>query len=362
MNTSSMLKPGATIGILGGGQLARMIALAAAPLGLKAHIYAPEAGNPAFDVASTCTQAAYDDLAALERFARSVDVVTYEFENVPVYTADFLAGHVPVHPGAKALGITQDRLEEKTFVSRLGIETAPFAAVNSVAELEQALEEIGRPAVLKTRRFGYDGKGQVIIREGDDLTAAFAAIGHQPAILEGFVPFECEVSVVAARTEDGRFAAYEVTQNEHRHHILYRSTVPAEVTPAVEAVSREIARRIGEALGYVGVFAVEMFLVVVDGTQGLIVNEIAPRVHNSGHWTLDGAVTSQFEQHVRAIAGWPLGAVERLGRVEMTNLIGDEADDWLAVLEEPGAHLHLYGKEEARPGRKMGHVTRIFEE
>ena len=362
MNTSYMLKPGATIGILGGGQLARMIALAAAPLGLKAHIYAPEAGSPAFDVASTHTQAAYDDLAALERFARSVDVVTYEFENVPVYTADFLAGHVPVHPGAKALGITQDRLEEKTFVSRLGIETAPFAAVNSVAELEQALEEIGRPAVLKTRRFGYDGKGQVIIREGDDLTAAFAAIGHQPAILEGFVPFECEVSVVAARTGDGRFAAYEVTQNEHRHHILYRSTVPAEVTPAVEAVSREIARRIGEALGYVGVFAVEMFLVVVDGTQGLIVNEIAPRVHNSGHWTLDGAITSQFEQHVRAIAGWPLGAVERLGRVEMTNLIGDEADDWLAVLEEPGAHLHLYGKEESRPGRKMGHVTRIFEE
>ncbi|ADH90390.1 phosphoribosylaminoimidazole carboxylase, ATPase subunit [Ancylobacter novellus DSM 506] len=362
MTTPRMLKPGDTIGILGGGQLARMIALAAAPLGLKAHIYAPEDGSPAFDVASAHTRAAYDDLAALERFAGAVDVVTYEFENVPVYTADFLARHVPVHPGPHALGITQDRLEEKEFVSGLNIKTAPFAAVHDEAELEAALNRIGRPAVLKTRRFGYDGKGQAIIREGDDAAAKFAHIGRHPSILEGFVPFEREVSIVAARTEDGRFEAYEVTQNEHRHHILHRSTVPADVSPAVAAVSREIARRIGEALGYVGVFAVEMFLVVVDGAQGVIVNEIAPRVHNSGHWTLDGAVTSQFEQHVRAIAGWPLGAVERYGRVEMTNLIGDEADDWLAVLEEPGAHLHLYGKEEARPGRKMGHVTRIFDE
>jgi len=357
-----MLNPGDTIGILGGGQLARMIALAAAPLGLKAHIYAPEEGSPAFQVADAFTLAAYDDLAALERFARSVDVVTYEFENVPVSTAEHLAGFRPVHPGPRALGITQDRLDEKNFVSRLGIEVAPFTEVNDEAQLEAALAGIGRPAVLKTRRFGYDGKGQVIIREGDDAAAAFATIGRNPAVLEGFVPFEREVSVVAARTEDGRFKAYEVTENEHRHHILYRSTVPANVTPAVDAVAREIARRIGEALGYVGVFAVEMFLVIEDGTQGVIVNEIAPRVHNSGHWTLDGAVTSQFEQHVRAIAGWPLGATERLGRVEMTNLIGDEAETWLAVLEEPGAHLHLYGKAEARAGRKMGHVTRIFEE
>ncbi|MCJ8144682.1 5-(carboxyamino)imidazole ribonucleotide synthase [Ancylobacter sp. A5.8] len=355
-----MLKPGSTLGILGGGQLARMIALAAAPLGLKTHIHAPEDGSPAFDVASAHTRAAYEDFEALERFAAAVDVVTYEFENVPVATAEFLAARVPVHPGASALGITQDRLAEKSFIARLGIEVAPFAAVDDEASLTEALAEIGRPAVLKTRRFGYDGKGQVMIREGDDAAAAFAAIGGHPAILEGFVPFIREVSVVAARTEDGRFAAYEVTQNEHRHHILYRSTVPAEVTPAVAAVSHEIARRIGEALGYVGVFAVEMFLVVVDGTQGVIVNEIAPRVHNSGHWTLDGAVTSQFEQHVRAVAGWPLGAVERLGHVEMTNLIGDEAESWHEVLAEPGAHLHLYGKAEARPGRKMGHVTRIF--
>lgn len=357
-----MLKPGSTIGILGGGQLARMIALAAAPLGLKSHIFAPEGDNPAFQVANAATSAAYEDFEALAAFAGAVDVVTYEFENVPVATAEFLAARVPVHPGASALGITQDRLAEKTFVSRLGIEVAPFAAVDDEASLEIALAEIGRPAVLKTRRFGYDGKGQVMIREGDDPASAFAAIGRNPAILEGFVPFEREVSVVAARAEDGRFAAYEVTENEHRHHILHLSTVPANVSSAVRAVSAEIARRIGEALGYVGVFAVEMFLVEVDGAQGVVVNEIAPRVHNSGHWTLDGAVTSQFEQHVRAVAGWPLGAVERYGRVEMTNLIGDEADSWLDIVSEPGAHLHLYGKAEARPGRKMGHVTRIFEE
>ena len=357
-----MLKPGSTIGILGGGQLARMIALAAAPLGLKTHIFAPEAGSPAFDVATAHTQAAYDDLAALDRFAASVDVVTYEFENVPVATAEHLAKLVPVHPGARALGITQDRLAEKTFIDSLGIALAPFAAVESEAELEAALAEIGRPAVLKTRRFGYDGKGQVMIREGDDASAAFAAIGRNPAVLEGFVPFLREVSVVAARSEDGRFAAYEVTENEHRHHILYRSTVPADVTPAVSAVAHEMARRIGESLGYVGVFAVELFLVVEEGAQGVVVNEIAPRVHNSGHWTLDGSETSQFEQHVRAVAGWPLGEVARRGRVEMTNLIGDEADGWLGLLEEPGAHLHLYGKAEARPGRKMGHVTRIFAE
>ncbi|MCS0497527.1 5-(carboxyamino)imidazole ribonucleotide synthase [Ancylobacter sp. MQZ15Z-1] len=357
--SAPMLKPGNTIGILGGGQLARMIALAAAPLGLKTHIFAPAGDNPAFQVADAHSSAAYDDLAALEAFARTVDVVTYEFENVPVATAGHLESFVPVHPGPRALGITQDRLEEKSFVAGLGIRTAPFAAVDDEAGLEAALATVGRPAVLKTRRFGYDGKGQVMIREGDDASAAFAAIGRHPAILEGFVPFEREVSVVAARTADGRFAAYEVTENEHRHHILHRSTVPADVTPAVEASASAIARHIGGALGYVGVFAVELFLVVEGGEQAVIVNEIAPRVHNSGHWTLDGAVTSQFEQHVRAIAGWPLGAVERLGRVEMTNLIGDEADTWHEVLAEPGAHLHLYGKAEARPGRKMGHVTRI---
>ncbi|WP_029353084.1 5-(carboxyamino)imidazole ribonucleotide synthase [Bosea sp. 117] len=357
-----MLAPGSTIGILGGGQLARMIALAAAPLGLKTHIFAPEAGSPAFDVASAHTEAAYDDLAALERFAHGVDVVTYEFENVPVATAEHLSAFRPVHPGARALGITQDRLVEKSFVAGLGIEVAPFAAVNDEDELVHALDHIGRPSVLKTRRFGYDGKGQVMIREEDAPKAAFDAIGRHPAILEGFVPFVREVSVVAARRADGAFAAYEVTENVHRHHILHRSTVPANVTPETEAAAQEIARRIGDALAYVGVFAVELFVVEADGGQRVVVNEIAPRVHNSGHWTLDGAETSQFEQHVRAIAGWPLGLTTRRGRVEMTNLIGDEAGSWHKVLEEKGAHLHLYGKAESRPGRKMGHVTRIFPE
>ncbi|MBS7538594.1 5-(carboxyamino)imidazole ribonucleotide synthase [Ancylobacter lacus] len=362
MSHAAMLHPGATIGILGGGQLARMIALAAAPLGLKAHIFAPERESPAFDVASAHTCAAYDDAAALDRFAAAVDVVTYEFENVPVATAEHLAEKVPVHPGTRALGITQERLVEKSFVAGLGIATAPFARVDTLEELEAALATIGTPAVLKTRRFGYDGKGQTLIRPGDDAAAAFAAIGRHPAILEGFVPFLREVSVVAARRADGAFAAYEVTENEHRHHILYRSTVPADVTPAGESAAQDIARRIGDALGYVGVFAVELFVVGEGEDQRIVVNEIAPRVHNSGHWTLDGAETSQFEQHVRAIAGWPLGLTARRGRVEMTNLIGDEAGAWHRLLEQPGAHLHLYGKAEARPGRKMGHWTRILPE
>ncbi len=362
MSHAAMLHPGATIGILGGGQLARMIALAAAPLGLKVHIFAPERESPAFDVASAHSCAAYDDTAALDRFAAAVDVVTYEFENVPVATAEHLAERVPVHPGTRALGITQERLVEKSFVAGLGIPTAPFARVDTLDELVAALASIGTPAVLKTRRFGYDGKGQTLIRPGDDPAAAFAAIGEHPAILEGFVPFLREVSVVAARRADGAFAAYEVTENEHRHHILYRSTVPADVTPAGEAAAQDIARRIGDALGYVGVFAVELFVVGEGAEQRIVVNEIAPRVHNSGHWTLDGAETSQFEQHVRAIAGWPLGLTARRGRVEMTNLIGDEAGEWFRLLEQPGAHLHLYGKAEARPGRKMGHWTRILPE
>ncbi|MFK8250264.1 5-(carboxyamino)imidazole ribonucleotide synthase [Ancylobacter terrae] len=355
----TQLKPGDTIGILGGGQLARMIALAAAPLGLKAHIYAPEAGSPAFDVAAAHTMAPYEDGAALDRFASQVSVVTYEFENVPVATAERLARHVPVHPGPRALGITQDRLAEKSFIAGLGIPVAPFAAVDDEAQLIDAIAKIGLPAVLKTRRFGYDGKGQVMLRPGDDPAAAFAAIGKNPAVLEGFVPFSAEVSVVAARNAEGAFAAYEVTENVHRHHILHRSTVPANLAPAAREEAGEVARRIGDALGYVGVFAVEMFVVESDGATRIVVNEIAPRVHNSGHWTLDGAETSQFEQHVRAIAGWPLGLTARRGRVEMVNLIGDEALDWPAILAEPGAHLHLYGKAESRPGRKMGHVTRI---
>jgi len=354
-----MLEPGSTIGILGGGQLGRMIALAAAELGLRAVVLCPEPGSPAFQVAAEFICAAYEDEAALARLAAACDVVTYEFENVPLATAEFLADRVPLYPGARALALTQDRLAEKTFVRDLGIETAPFAPVGSAAELAAAVTEIGLPAVLKTRRFGYDGKGQVIIRPGDDPAEAWAALGHGECLLEGFVPFTREVSVVAARRADDAFAAYDVIENVHRNHILHTSTVPAGIGEGAVAQARRIACAIAGALDYVGVFAVELFVLGRGADERVVVNEIAPRVHNSGHWTQDGAVTSQFEQHVRAIAGWPLGDAARLGRAEMTNLVGEDVNDWRAILSEPGAHLHLYGKDEVRPGRKMGHVNRI---
>lgn len=361
MSAPAVLPPGATIGILGGGQLGRLIALAAARLGLAAHVYSDDAHSPAFAVAARATHAPYDDEAALAAFAASVAVVTYEFENVPARAAEIVARHAPLRPGARALATTQDRLAEKGFVAGLGLGTAPFRGVDDEAGLAAALAEIGAPAVLKTRRLGYDGKGQATIRPGDDPAAAFAAIGRAPAILEGFVPFAAELSVVAARGLDGRLAAYEPCENEHANHILARTSVPAGVAQETRAAALAIARAVGDALDYVGVFAVELFLVrEADGRERLLVNEIAPRVHNSGHWTDFGAATSQFEQHVRALAGWPLGPVDRLGRtVSMTNLIGADVEAWPALLAEPGAHLTLYGKAQARPGRKMGHVTRV---
>lgn len=357
-----MIVPGNTLGILGGGQLGRMIAMAAAQLGLRTHIYAPEANSPAFDVSAEYTVASYEDEEALARFARSVDVITYEFENVPGATAAILGAHAPLAPNARALAVTQDRLEEKNFIAKLGIPTAPYAAVATEAELAEAVDRIGRPAVLKTRRFGYDGKGQAMIRPDTDLGAAFKAVGEAASILEGFVPFERELSVVAARTAAGDFAAYDLCANEHRDHILDVTRVPAGVSDATGKRAVMIARAIADALDYVGVLAVELFLVQTEEGESLVVNEIAPRVHNSGHWTLGGARTSQFEQHVRAVCGWPLGSPARLGRVEMHNLIGEEANTWERILAEPDAQLHLYGKTEARPGRKMGHVTRVFPE
>jgi 5-(carboxyamino)imidazole ribonucleotide synthase len=354
-----MLQPGQTLGILGGGQLGRMMAIAAAQLGLRVHVFSPDADSPAFDVAAGRTVAAYEDEAALARFAQAVDLVTFEFENVPARTAEVLSARAPLHPNPRALASTQDRLAEKTFVSGLGIPTAPFAEVSSEADLAPALDALGRPAVLKTRRFGYDGKGQVLIRDGDDPARAWEAVAGAPCILEGFVPFEREVSVVAARTPEGAFAAYDLCANEHRSHILDVTRVPAGVSRETEEGAFGIARRIADALDYAGVLAVEMFLLREGGAERLVVNEIAPRVHNSGHWTIEGAATSQFEQHVRAVCGWPLGSARRLGRAEMRNLIGDDIADWPAILAEPGAHLHLYGKAEARPGRKMGHVTRV---
>lgn len=355
----SGLGPGAVLGILGGGQLARMLALAAADLGVRAHIFAPEPDSPAYEVAARHTIGAYEDEAALATFADAVDVVTYEFENVPAATAAFLAARTPLHPGARALAVTQDRLTEKRFVAGLGLPVAPFHPVDSLADLEAAVARLGRPAVLKTRRFGYDGKGQVKITAETDLAQAWEEIGHFPAILEGFVSFAREVSVVAARAADGAFAAFDVCENEHRDHILALTQVPARIGAEAAAAAIEAARQIGEALAYVGVFAVEFFLVEGEAGEQPVVNEIAPRVHNSGHWTSEGAQTSQFHQHVRAVCGFPLGSPVRRGRVTMQNLIGDEAGDWRAILAEPGAHLHLYGKREARPGRKMGHVTRV---
>jgi len=354
------LAPGAVLGILGGGQLARMLALAAADLGIRCHVFAPEPDSPAFDVAARHTVAEYEDEAALARFADGVDVVTYEFENVPAATAAFLGQRAPLHPGARALAVTQDRLSEKSFVDGLGLAVAPFRAVDSLADLEAAVAALGRPSILKTRRFGYDGKGQIKIAPGTDLAEAYEAIGRFPAILEGYVPFEREVSVVAARGLDGAFAAFDVCENEHRDHILAFTRIPANLGRGAAATAIDAARRIGEALGYVGVFAVEMFVLGDGAAERVVVNEIAPRVHNSGHWTSEGAETSQFHQHVRAVCGFPLGSPGSRGRIEMENLIGEAALRWREILGEPGAHLHLYGKRDARPGRKMGHVTRVW--
>ena len=353
------LKPGDTVGILGGGQLGRMLAMAAARLGLKSQVFSPDPDSPAFDVVQHATCAEYADVEALELFANDVDVITYEFENVPAATAMVLAARRPVLPAQRILETTQDRLVEKDFVKRLGIGTAAYADVSSAESLRTAIARLGLPAVIKTRRFGYDGKGQAIIREGDDPTRIWENLGTKSAILEAFIPFEREISVIAARSADGHVESYDVTENEHRDHILKISRVPAAISDELAAEARDIAGRIANALDYVGVLAVEMFVVAGKDGPTVLVNEIAPRVHNSGHWTLDGASISQFEQHIRAIAGWPLGKPVRHGPVIMTNLIGDDVDSYEQWLTVPGATVHLYGKGPPRPGRKMGHVTEV---
>jgi 5-(carboxyamino)imidazole ribonucleotide synthase len=306
---------------------------------------------------ATCAE--YADVEALELFANDVDVITYEFENVPAATAMILAARRPVLPAQKILETTQDRLAEKDFVKRLGIGTADYADVSSVATLRTAIGKIGLPAVIKTRRFGYDGKGQAIIRDGDDVEKIWDDLGTKSAILEAFIPFEREISVIAARSASGEVECFDVTENEHRDHILKFSYAPAAISEELAAQARAIAEKIASALNYVGVLAVEMFVVVGEDGPKVLVNEIAPRVHNSGHWTLDGASISQFEQHIRAIAGWPLGKPVRHGPVTMTNLIGDDINDYEQWLTVPGATVHLYGKGPARPGRKMGHVTQV---
>jgi 5-(carboxyamino)imidazole ribonucleotide synthase len=353
------LKPGDTIGILGGGQLGRMLAMAAARLGLRCRVFSPDPDSPAFDVVLNATCAEYADVEALELFAGDVDVITYEFENVPAASAMILAARRPVLPDRLILETTQDRLVEKDFVKRLGIGTADYADVASAAGLRAAIARIGLPAVLKTRRFGYDGKGQAIIRDGDDPDRVWRDLGTKSAILEAFVPFEREISVIAARSADGQVECFDVTENEHREHILKISRAPAAIPDTLATQARDVAQRIANALNYVGVLAVEMFVVQEEAGPKVLVNEIAPRVHNSGHWTLDGASISQFEQHIRAIAGWPLGKPVRHGPVTMTNLIGDDLNSYEQWLTVPGATVHLYGKGVPRPGRKMGHVTQV---
>ena len=352
---SSVLQPGSTIGILGGGQLARMLALAAAQLGLKCHIYAPESDSPALQVSGAFTIAEYGDEVALSKFAASVDVITYEFENVPVAAILFLEQHKPVRPGSKALAVAQDRLKEKHLAREMGAMTAVFAAVNSLEELQHAVAQVKFPAILKTVRMGYDGKGQAKLNSAADIEPAWSAMKNQPAILESFVAFDKEISVICARSLDGAFAAYEPVENVHRNHILHTSTVPADLDDMLAIEAIYLAQRMADTLEYVGVLGVEFFV----GGGSLYVNEIAPRVHNSGHWTQNACVVSQFEQHIRAVAGWPLGTTLRHSDVVMTNLLGDDVNAWEKLANEPNLGLHLYGKAESRPLRIMGLYNRI---
>lgn len=356
---SEMLPPGSVIGMLGGGQLGRMMALAAARLGLSVHVYCPDAESPAFDVAKAHTIAAYDDEAALAAFADRCDVVTYEFENVPARAAEVIAARTLLRPGALALATSQDRLVEKTFLRKAGAEIAAFAPIDGADDIDAAIAVTGLPAIVKTRRFGYDGKGQRKVESREALAAAVTELGGADLILEALVPFALEVSAIVVRGADGAAAVYDIGENSHANHILKETRVPARVGAVTAAAAVTLGRRIADALDYVGVLGVELFVVRDDKGERLVVNEIAPRVHNSGHWTEDGAVTSQFENHVRAIAGWPIGSVATIAPTVMENLIGADADAWATITADPRARLHLYGKAESRPGRKMGHVNRV---
>ncbi|AGT09530.1 5-(carboxyamino)imidazole ribonucleotide synthase [Paracoccus aminophilus] len=347
---TEILKPGATIGILGGGQLGRMLSVAASRLGYRSHIYEPGAA-PAGDVAYQVTNAPYEDEAALRAFAQSVDVVTYEFENVPTSALDLIESLRPIRPNRKTLAVSQDRLTEKDFLSSIGLKTAPYVAVESAEGMEAAIAAVGAPSILKTRRMGYDGKGQIRITEPGqrDWTGA-------PSVLEGFVDFSAEISVIVARGQDGQVSAFDPGLNVHREGILRTTTVPSGQPNGVLTDAVLIAARIVNALDYVGVMGVELFVTA----SGLIVNEVAPRVHNSGHWTQGGCAVDQFEQHIRAVAGLPLGDGSRYADVEMQNLIGDDVEQIPALLKQPRTQIHLYGKGEARPGRKMGHVNKVL--
>ena len=355
------LPPRSVIGILGSGQLGKMLAQAASRLGFRTHVYGDDAG-PAFDVATAHSVGSFTSLGRLDEFARGVDVVTYEFENVPVAAAEHLALSVPVRPGARALAVSQDRIAEKTFIRDLGIPVAPFAAITDLGDLAAAASAQSTwesRAILKTARLGYDGKGQASVATPAGLESAFSDLGNVPCVLERRLAFQCEVSVIVVRGVLGETITYDIPVNEHEGGILRRSTVPSGLPAAVEQQARAMASRIATALDYVGVLAVEMFYLGTDAAEPLIVNEIAPRVHNSGHWTMDACAVGQFENHIRAVAGWPLGDTKRHSDAAMQNLIGHDVDAWPSIAATPDACLHLYGKREARDGRKMGHVNHL---
>jgi len=361
MTVPAPLAPHSVIGILGGGQLAKMLVQAAAELGFRVAIYSDDWG-PALDVAGSHLIGPYENLARLDEFARAVDVVTYEFENVPVIAAEHLARRVPVRPGPQALRVAQDRSVEKAFIAGLGIPIAPFAVIKNAGDVAAAakiMSDWQSAAILKTARLGYDGKGQAGVATPADLAAAFASLGSVPAVLERRIDFAFEISMLVVRSVDGSLACYDPPRNTHAGGILHTSLVPAGLSANVEAQARSIAERIATELEYVGVLGVEMFFLGETSATPLLVNEIAPRVHNSGHWTMDACAVSQFENHIRAVAGWPLGATARHSNAEMRNLIGDDVEAWPSLATDRDLCLHLYGKREARPGRKMGHVTRL---
>ncbi len=356
--TDFPLPPDATIGIVGGGQLGRMSALAAARLGYRCHILSPEVDCPAARVAAGHTLGDYEDKAALEAFAAKVDVITFEFENVSAAGLELLAARKPVRPGVNVLRISQDRAAEKTFLNGIGIATAPWRLVESLAGLQQAVDALGLPAILKTTRLGYDGKGQATLRNAGDLAPAFKHLAPKPLVLEGFVDFSCEISVIVARGADGATVSFDPVENRHRDHILDLTLAPARLPTLTAGVAGQLARAVAEGLGLVGLLAVEMF---VTSNNQVVVNEIAPRPHNSGHWTIDACPASQFEMHIRAVAGLPLPAAVRHSDAVMKNLVGPgEIAMWPEILATPGLIPHHYGKTEARPGRKLGHVTRLF--
>ena len=352
-----MLAPGATIGILGGGQLGRMTALAAASLGYRCHVFADEPDSPASQVCAAATVAEYTDREALERFAGVIEIATCEFENVPAASVRHVAASKPVRPGPEILEIAQDRLREKDFLRSIGVETTAYREIFDPTALVRAMRDFGYPAVLKTVRLGYDGKGQVLLTPEIEAEEAWQRMGGEIGILEGFVDFSCEISVIVARSASGAWATYPPVENQHVNHILDTSIAPARVPPETAMRAEAIARHVAEKLDLVGILAVEMF---VTQSGGLLVNEIAPRPHNSGHWTIDACYTSQFEQLVRAVCGLPLGSVANHSDAVMKNLLGNDVERWSEALGDPLAKLHLYGKTEIQPGRKMGHVTRLM--